>query len=143
MAEALTSWIVLFGQADDGGGGVFGVFGFVIWLALTVLVVAGFWKVLEKAGLPGWGALIPIYNAILWMRLAGRPGWWVLLLLIPFVNFIIGIIVNYDVAQKFGKGVGFAMGLMFLPMIFYPILGFGSARYHPTLARLRQQAALA
>jgi hypothetical protein len=140
MTETLTCGIVLFGQAEDGG---IGVLGFLIWLTITVLIVAGFWKVFEKAGLPGWGALIPIYNLILWMRLAGRPGWWVLLLLIPLVNFIISIIVHYDVAQKFGKGVGFAMGLMFLPFIFYPILGFGSAQYNPTLARLRQQAALA
>jgi len=140
MADSLTSWMVLFGQAEGGGSGAFA---FLIWLAIAVLIVAGFWKVLEKGGLPGWGALVPIYNAVLWMRLAGRPGWWVLLLLIPFVNIFVGLIVHYDVAMKFGKGIGFALGMMFLPMIFYPILGFGSAQYHPTLARLRQQAALA
>jgi VIT1/CCC1 family predicted Fe2+/Mn2+ transporter len=48
---------------------------------------------------------------------------------IPLVNFIIAIILNIDIAKNFGQGVGFGIGLIFLPFIFYPILGFGSAQY--------------
>jgi hypothetical protein len=133
-------WMPLLAQAEEDGGGLFGT---LVSLAIAVLIIAGYWKVFDKAGLPGWGALIPIYNLVLWMRVAGRPGWWVLLLLVPFVNFIIAVVVSYDVALKFGKGIGYALGLLFLPMIFYPVLGFGPAQYHPTLARLRRQAATA
>jgi hypothetical protein len=48
---------------------------------------------------------------------------------IPFVNFIILIILSIDMAKSFGKGVGFGLGLAFLGFIFLPILGFGSAQY--------------
>ncbi len=87
------------------------------------------WRVFSKAGQPGWGVLIPIYNAYLACKVAGRPGWWVILLLIPVVNIIVGVILHVDIARNFGKGIGFALGLIFLGCIFYPILGFGSAQY--------------
>ena len=50
-------------------------------------------------------------------------------MLIPFVTFIITIILCIDLAKSFGKGVGFGLGLVFLGIIFFPILGFGSAQY--------------
>jgi hypothetical protein len=50
-------------------------------------------------------------------------------MLIPFVNFIVLIILSIDVAKSFGKGTGFGLGLAFLSLIFYPILGFGDAKY--------------
>jgi uncharacterized membrane protein YhaH (DUF805 family) len=64
------------------------------------------------------------------MKIAGRPGWWLILFLIPLVNLIISILVSLDLAKSFGKGAGFGLGLAFLGPIFYPILGFGSARYN-------------
>ena len=79
--------------------------------------------------LPGWGAIIPIYNIYLMCKVAGKPGWWVLLYLIPCVNLIIGLIVSIDFAKNFGKGTGFGLGLAFLGFIFFPILGFSDARY--------------
>ena len=106
-----------------------GVVMLIIYLAIMVVIIAGAWKMFTKAGKPGWGVLIPIYNAILLLEIAGRPIWWIILLLIPIVNVIVGIIVWIDVAKKFGKGVGFALGLIFLGFIFVPILGFGSAKY--------------
>ena len=102
-----------------------------VWLALGILVIAGMWTTFQKAGQPGWGALIPIYNIYLLLKVAGRPWWWLLLMLIPLVNLIISIIVGIDVAKNFGKGTGFGLGLTFLGFIFYPILGFGSATYQP------------
>jgi len=50
-------------------------------------------------------------------------------MLIPFVNIIIAIILLIDLAKSFGKGVGFGIGLILLAIIFFPILGFGSAQY--------------
>jgi len=102
---------------------------FLIYLAIIVLVIAGVWKVFVKAGQPGWACIIPIYNAYILLKIAGRPGWWLLLYLVPLVNLVIAIIVAIDVAKAFGKGAGFGLGLAFLCFIFYPILGFGSATY--------------
>jgi Family of unknown function (DUF5684) len=120
---------ILWAQETSGGGG--GGFGLLIWLALMVAVIVGCWKMFEKAGQPGWGVLIPIFNAYLLIKVAGRPGWWLLLLFIPLVNVVVGIIITVDVARNFGKGIGFALGLIFLGFIFYPILGFGDAQYRP------------
>ena len=50
-------------------------------------------------------------------------------MLIPFVNIVISIIINIELAKKFGQSAGFAVGLILLPIIFYPILGFGGAKY--------------
>jgi hypothetical protein len=102
----------------------------VIQLAIAILIIAGFWKVFTKAGQPGWAAIVPIYNMYILCKVAGRPGWWLLLLFIPFVNFIVLAVLSVDVAKSFGKGIGFGIGLWLLGMIFYPILGFGSAEYH-------------
>lgn len=100
-----------------------------IQLAIIFLVIAGVWKTFVKAGQPGWAAIVPIYNVFVFLKIAGKPAWWILLLIIPFVNIVIGIIVAIEFAKAFGKGTGFGIGLALLGAIFYPILGFGSATY--------------
>jgi hypothetical protein len=112
-------------QSGDGGstGALLGA------LACMVLIIVATWKVYTKAGHPGWVLFIPIYNAYVLLKIVGRPGWWLLLLLVPLVNFIIAIVVNFDLARSFGKGVGFGLGLTFLSPIFYIILGLGAAEY--------------
>ena len=120
-------------QSDNSGGNAaaagVGVGMMVVWLAIAVLMIAALWKIFDKAGEPGWAAIIPIYNLFIMLKIAGRPGWWLLLYFIPFVNFIISIIVSIDIAKRFGKGTGFALGLVFLPFIFYPMLAWGDASY--------------
>ena len=98
-------------------------------LLVALLLIVAMWKVFTKAGQPGWASIIPIYNIYIWCKIVGRPWWWILLMLIPFVNFIICIILCIDLAKSFGKGVGFGIGLALLGIIFFPILGFGSAQY--------------
>ena len=100
-----------------------------IGLAVIISLVAAGWKIFDKAGQPGWAALIPLYNMYIFLKIAGKPGWWLLLLLVPLVNIIVGVIVFIALAKRFGKGGGFAAGMLFLPFIFCPILGFGDARY--------------
>jgi hypothetical protein len=119
---------VLFAQRGDFGGGAGLVF-LVVYLGIIVLAIAGLWATFTKAGKPGWACIIPIYNVIVLLEIVGRPIWWFLLFFIPLVNLIIAILVNLDLAKAFGKGAGFGLGLIFLPFIFYPILGFGDARY--------------
>ena len=112
----------------------FGLIGTLVYLAVIVLEIAGWWMILSKAGRPGWGAIIPFYNIYLYCKVAGRPGWWLILFLIPIVNIVIAFVVFIDVARKFGKGAGFGVGLTLLSFIFAPILGFGDATYIGTPA---------
>lgn len=112
-------------QTDTTGG----LLGLVVYVALIVLMVASMWKLFTKAGKPGWAALIPIYNTIVLIEITGRPLWWFVLLLIPFVNIVALVILLNDLSKSFGKGVGTTLLLIFLPFIAFPMLAFGSASY--------------
>jgi hypothetical protein len=100
-----------------------------VGLVLTAVWVVAMWQIYSKADQPGWAAIIPIYNMYIWCRIVGRPGWWVILLFIPVVNFVITIILSIDLAKSFGKGAGFGILLWILPYIFALVLAFGSAKY--------------
>lgn len=108
---------------------IFGSMFFLFCLALGIVVLVAWWKIFTKAGKPGWAAIIPVYNIIVLLEITGRPIWWIALYLIPLVNLGIAIVVNIDLAKSFGKSAGFGVGLVLLSFIFYPILGFGDARY--------------
>lgn len=114
---------------NDNGGAAGAMMILVVQLAVAVLVIAGMWQAFAKAGKPGWAAIIPIYNVIVILEIAGKPIWWIILLLIPCVNIIIILLVMLDVAKAYGKGAGFGIGLFLLGFIFWPILGFGDAKY--------------
>ena len=101
----------------------------VVPILLGVVAIAGLWATFAKAGQPGWALLVPVYNLLVLMNVAKRPGWWVLLCLVPVVNLAVFLTVTNDIARHFGKGAGFGLGLAFLGFIFWPILGFGPARY--------------
>jgi hypothetical protein len=98
-------------------------------IVFIILPIAGMWKMFQKAGQPGWAAIVPIYNVYILHKVADRPGWWLLLYFIPLVNIVIYIIVLNDISENFGKGGGFTIGLFLLSFIFFPILGFGDATY--------------
>ena len=110
------------------GAGAYSVL-IILWVAVTVVMLASTWIIFRKAGRPGWGSLIPIFNTYLMLKIAGKPGWWLFLFLIPLVNLIIGVIMMIQIAQNFGKGSGFAVGMILLPIVFFPILAFGDAKY--------------
>lgn len=109
--------------------GELGTGGTLVVLAIFVFLFAANWRIHTKAGQPGWAMFIPIYNAIVWLRICGRPWYW-LLLMIPLF-FILPIILCFDLAKRFGKGIGFGFGILFLGFIFMPILAFGDAQYQP------------
>lgn len=96
---------------------------------IMVLSIAEMWCIFVKAGWPGWTCLVPIYNAYVMIKIAGKPGWWLLLMLVPIVNAVVVLILPFSLAARFGKGGGFGFGLLVLPILFYPILAFGSAEY--------------
>src|SRR3989344_2061871 len=103
----------------------------VLLLVAVVVMIVASWKIFVKANQPGWAAIVPIYNVVVMLRIVKKPTWWVILTFIPFVNIIIGFIITYELAKIFGKRLGFTIGLILLPIIFIPILGFGKATYMP------------
>lgn len=110
------------------------LFVFLIWmlfaLVIALVAIVALWKIFVKAGQPGWAAIIPIYNMYIMLKVIGRPGWWILLFFIPFVNFIITIVMALDLGKAFGKDAGFSIVLLWLfSIIGYLILGFGKAEY--------------
>lgn len=101
---------------------------------LVVVAVAFFylfatWRIFTKAGRAGWLSLIPIVDTIVLIQIAGKSGWRILLLFIPVVDVIVAIMLLLELSKAFGHGMGFALGLMFLSPIFWPILGYGSSQY--------------
>ena len=119
-------------------GALRGIVPLLLFIAIWLILIIGVWKVFAKGGQPGWACLIPIYNLYCLIKVGGKEWWWLLLFLVPLVNVVIAIMLAIAISRNFGKGGGFAAGLIFLPWIFYPILGFGAARYqrvlHPATA---------
>ena len=101
----------------------------IIALVVWVLLVIANWKIFTKAGEAGWKSLIPFYSTYIYVKLVDGNGWKFLLLLIPIVNIVYFIMLDIKTAKAFGKGTGFAVGLIFLTNIFTLILAFGSAEY--------------
>lgn len=112
-------------QSGGGGSGVL----FLVWLVLVLVSIAGVWKTFAKAGEPGWAAIIPIYNTYVMLKIGGNAWWWLLLFLVPVVNIYAAYRLSKGVAEAFGQGLGFTLGLWFLGFVFFPILGFGDYRY--------------
>ncbi len=98
-------------------------------LVISLVMLIAMWKVYTKAGKPGWAVIIPIYNVLVMLEIVGRPWWWLLLMLIPLANVVVAFVLAFDIAKSFGKGSGFALGLIFFNVIFFLILGFGKAEY--------------
>jgi hypothetical protein len=115
-------------RSDSGSAIVPIVFIAAMFLASFILV-AGYWRLLTKAGKPGWAILVPIYNAIVMQQISGKPLWWLLLYLVPGVNIVIAVICIFALAENFGKGRGYALGMLFLPWVFVPMLAFSDAQF--------------
>ena len=98
-------------------------------LLVVVGVLVGIWKVFVKANKPGWAALVPIYNLFVLAEVGGKPSWWAILLFVPLVNLIVFVVICMGVAKNFGKNELYGIGLALLGFIFFPLLGFGNARY--------------
>lgn len=106
-----------------------GVYG-VIWLVIMAVSIMASWKLYAKAGQAGWKSIIPIYNAYVLLKIVGRPGWWLLLLLIPLVNIIISLIIAIDLGKSFGKSAAYSVIMLWLlSLIGYCLLAFGKDTY--------------
>ncbi len=98
-------------------------------LLVAVFFIIVLWKIFVKAGKPGWAAIVPIYNLIVFCQIIKKPSLYFLLLLIPVAQIVFLIIMLNGLSKAFGKGTGFTVGLIFLGFIFMPILAFGKAAY--------------
>lgn len=119
---------------EDSGGGnaagaIVGLLILVIELGIAAAMIAGLWKLFVKAGQPGWAAIVPIYNTYVMTQIVGRPILWFILTFIPCVNFVAMVLIMIDLAKSFGKSTGYAIGMILLPFVFIPMLGFGDAQY--------------
>ena|ERR1700744_85834 len=105
--------------------------GFLLFIIVFCFAIYAllFWKLFEKAGQPGWASMIPIYNLYILCKIGGKPGWWLLLCCIPAVNVIFIIWIYNMISKSFGKDEAYTVGLVLLGIVFFPILGFGDARY--------------
>jgi hypothetical protein len=108
-------------------------FSFIIWIlimvAFTIFVIAANWLIYEKAGKPGWASIIPVYSTLILLEIVGKPWWWLLLMFIPVANLVFAIWMTNLLSKSFGYNEGFTVGLILLPFIFYPIMGFSSVKY--------------
>jgi hypothetical protein len=107
-------------------------------IVIAVITLIGKWKIYEKAGKPGWAALIPVYTWIVMLEIVGKPIWWIFLFFIPCVNIVFIIWTVNLLSKSFGQTEGFTVGLVLLGFVFYPILGFGTYQYlGPSAAEAR------
>jgi ABC-type sulfate transport system permease subunit len=111
------------------GNSQMGVVGWILYIVLIVFYLFCLWRIFVKAGKPGWAAIVPIYNIIVELEIVGKPWYWLLLMLVPVVDVVLGIIVIFRLSKVFGHGTGFGFGLLFLPFIFLPILAFDRSSY--------------
>jgi signal peptidase I len=79
---------------------------FVFFLLVQIVHFLGTWKLYEAAGRKKWEAAVPVYNAIVLMKIIGRPSWWTILLFIPIINLIIFPVVWVETLRSFGKRSG-------------------------------------
>lgn len=101
-----------------------------IYTVVVAAIVGLFYMgIFTKAGRPAWAAFIPVYNVIKLVEIAGRPWYWYLLMLIPFAGIYFAVVALYDLARSFGKDAGYTVGLVLLPVVFFPMLSYGSSRY--------------
>ena len=111
--------------------GTLGLMLVVYLVVATLLFIVPMWKLYAKAGQPGWAVLVPFYNIIIWMRIIGKPWWWLLLMMIPYVGIIWSIWSINLLVKRFGKSEAYTVGVIFLGFIFLPMLGYGSSKYIP------------
>lgn len=122
-----------FGAAPTSIAGALIAF-FMAWMfviiLLSVFMIICQWIIYKKAGKNGWEAIIPIYNIVVAFEFLDIPMWMIILLFIPGANVALPIIMAIKYSERFGKTSGFAVGLIFLPIIFYPILAFGKSKFN-------------
>lgn len=135
MIQTLLSSHIIFASWKPAINSTFFAIGILFVIACVVIAITAAWKLFEKAGRPGWAAIIPLYSTWVLFEISGKPGWWALVGLIPYVGwivlFVLNIIAMLELAKRFGKSISFAVfGLIIFQVIGFLILAFGDATYN-------------
>lgn len=120
-----------YSSAANAAGGLLlgGVVMWIIGMAAAVFNIICMWKLFTKAGKKGWASLVPVYNIIVMLEIAELPMWYLALFLVPFANVYAMFKIYIEIAHKFGKSTGFGIGMVFLGIVFIPMLAFGKVEY--------------
>ena len=129
MLKYLLLASVLLQDSGDSGALIVPLLSLCCGLIFAVVMIAAQWKIFTKAGKPGWAAIIPIYNFVIYLEIVGRPLWFIVLFFIPFVNFIALILLMMDLAASFGKDMIYAVLLIVFPYVMLLVLAFSDAQY--------------
>ena len=139
-----TSYGVSTTSGLTGAIAAMGLFFWLLSMALGVLMIVSLWKIFKKAGKPGWASIVPIYNIYIMCEIAEKEWWYILLLCVPFVNIYAMIVLYNGMAKRFGKGGGFVVGMILLPVVFFPMLAFGKdatiVNNHPNISNENNMA---
>lgn len=121
----------------------YGVFGSIVlsFIFMSILFSAFIYifkmiysyKLFKKMGRKGWEGLIPIYNTIIKLQVLNIPIWMIVFLFIPGINIALSVIIAINISRKFSKDILFTMGLILVPVVFYPILAFGKSEFNPNI----------
>ena len=121
------------GSAAAAGGAIFMI---LIYLAIIAIMLASLWKIFVKMGDPGWMGIIPFLNVYRVFQ-RSRPNDASVLTIVSIVCGFVSLVACWDLAKLFGKSGAYAVGLIFLPFIFMPMLAFGDSQYQgPQIAAL-------
>lgn len=101
----------------------------ILSLLITAAIIVGIWKMFEKAGEGGWKSLIPFYNMYILYKISWGNGLLFLLLFLPIIDIVMIIVTPFKTAKAYGLHPLYGVGLLLLPVIFYPVIGLGSSRY--------------
>lgn len=126
---------------------------FLMAVLLLLLTIVGYWGIFCKAGEKGWKVLIPFYNEYLLFKMVSMTSgcfikWGCLLLYevvsvtikegalldmlqlaLPSTAFVMTVMLYHKLSRAFGHGIGYTIGILFLPFIFVPLIGVGRDRY--------------
>ena len=119
-------------EGGDVAGLIGGIVGLLFGLAIGLVFLVGMWKSFAKAGQPGWACIVPFYNIIVMLQIAGQPLWMIIGFFVPFINMLTALWIYFNVAKRFGGGVGMTILLFF--GIGWLMIGFGDAKYNPNVA---------
>lgn len=96
--------------------GIIGLIGSLVYfVAIFAILYFTMGKTFEKAGHPAWSALVPIYNFYIWLKVIGKPTWWLILFFIPVVSIVAFVLIHIGIAKSFGKDTTFGILLAFIP----------------------------
>lgn len=98
----------------------------IIVLIIAIIMIVSMWKLFEKAGKPGWAAIVPIYNTVVMLEIIKKPIWWLFLMMIPYVGIIWSIWAMVLFVKSFGKSTGYAVACIFVGVILLPMMAFSS-----------------